>query len=50
MPKVPEIIDTRSGIKLFGKVIKSIVFTTDICIIRNVNADGDCGISVYTDH
>ena len=48
MLKVPEIIDTCSGIKLFGKVIKSIVFTTDICIIRNVNADAVIAVYPFT--
>ena len=43
-----EIIDTCSGIKLFGKVIKSIVFTTDICIIRNVNADAVIAVYPFT--
>lgn len=48
MLKVPEIIDTCSGIKLFGKVIKSNVFTTDICIIRNVNADAVIAVYPFT--
>ncbi len=48
MLTVPEIINTCSGIKLFGKVIKSIVFTTDICIIRNVNADAVIAVYPFT--
>ena len=48
MLKLTEIIDTCSGIKLFGKVIKSIVFTTDICIIRNVNADAVIAVYPFT--
>ena len=46
MLKVPEEIQQASGIRVMGKLIKSIVFTTDICIIRNVNADAV--IAVFT--
>lgn len=35
--RVPEIILEASGIKIFGKLIRSIIFTTDIAIIRNTN-------------
>lgn len=45
MLHVPNVIENCSGIKIFGKLIKSIVFSTDISIIRNVNADAI--ISVY---
>lgn len=45
MIKVPEVIEECSGIKFFGKTIKSIVFSTDISILRNVN--GDAVIAVY---
>lgn len=48
MLKVPEVIESCSGIRLFGKVIKSIVFTTDICIIRNVNADAIIAVYPFT--
>ena len=36
--KMPEIIRQASGIKIFGRKIKSIIFTTDIAIIRNTDA------------
>ena len=36
--KVPEVIMEASGIKIFGKLIRSIIFTTDIAIVRNTNA------------
>lgn len=36
--RVPSVIDECSGIMVFGKRIKSLVFSTDLCIIRNVNA------------
>lgn len=36
---VPEEIYKASGIKIFDKRIKSLLFTTDLAIIRNSNAD-----------
>lgn len=43
---VPEIISEKSsGIKINEKLIKSLVFTTDIAVIRNMN--GDAVIAVY---
>ncbi len=43
--KVPKVIRQASGIQIFGKQIRSIIFTTDIAIIRNTNADAV--IAVY---
>lgn len=48
MLKVPESIYKASGIKIFGKRIKSLVFTTDVCIIRNVNADAIIAVYPFT--
>jgi 2-keto-3-deoxy-6-phosphogluconate aldolase len=48
MLKVPESIYRASGIKVFGKRIKSLVFTTDVCIIRNVNADAIIAVYPFT--
>lgn len=48
MLKVPESIYRASGIKIFGKRIKSLVFTTDVCIIRNVNADAVIAVYPFT--
>lgn len=48
MLRVPDIINTCSGISIFGKLIKSIVFTTDVCIIRNVNADAVIAVYPFT--
>jgi len=45
---VPEEINSVTGIKLFGRLIKSLVFTTDICIIRNVNADAVLAVYPFT--
>ena len=43
---VPEIIrELATGIRINEKLIKSLVFTTDIAIIRNMN--GDAVIAVY---
>ena len=42
MLKVPEVIAQASGIQIFGKKIRSLVFSTDVSIIRNVNV-----IAVY---
>ncbi len=39
MVRVPQVIDQASGIRIFGKLIKSLVFTTDVAIIRNCNAN-----------
>ena len=48
MLKIPESIYRASGIKVFGKRIKSLVFTTDACIIRNVNADAIIAVYPFT--
>lgn len=45
MVKVPAVIEQVSGILVFGKLIKSLVFTTDVAIIKNCNANAV--ISVY---
>ena len=46
--KVPECIRACSGIVIFGKRIKSLVFTTDVSIIRNVNADAVIAVYPFT--
>ena len=46
--RVPEVIRECSGIKIFGKRIKSLVFTTDVAIIRNVNADAVIAVYPFT--
>lgn len=45
MVKVPEVIGECSGIEVFGRLIRSVVFTTDVSIIANCN--GDAVIAVY---
>lgn len=46
--RVPEAIKECSGIEVFGKKIKSLVFSTDISIIRNVNADAVIAVYPFT--
>lgn len=46
--RVPEVIRECSGITIFGKRIKSLVFTTDVAIIRNVNADAVIAVYPFT--
>lgn len=48
MLKVPECISSASGIRIFGKRIRSIVFTTDVGVIRNVNADAVIAVYPFT--
>lgn len=48
MLQVPNEISLCSGIRIFGKRIKSIVFTTDVSIIRNVNADAVIAVYPFT--
>ena len=45
---VPEAIYECKGIKLFGRRIKSIVFSTDVSIIRNCNADAVIAVYPFT--
>lgn len=48
MIEIPEAIRKCSGIVIFGKRIKSIVFTTDVAIIRNINADAIIAVYPFT--
>lgn len=45
---VPEVIYQCSGIRLFGRRIKSILFSTDVSIIRNSNADAVIAVYPFT--
>ena len=36
---MPHCISKCSGIRVFGRRIKSLVFSTDVAIIKNINAD-----------
>lgn len=46
--RVPEAIYQASGILVFGRRIKSLVFSTDLCIIRNCNADAIIAVYPFT--
>lgn len=48
MIRVPKEIDEASGIRIFGKLIRSIVFTTDVAIIRNCNANAVIAVYPFT--
>ena len=48
MIRVPKEIEEASGIRIFGKLIRSIVFSTDIAIIRNCNANAVIAVYPFT--
>lgn len=48
MIKVPEVIREASGIIVLGKRIKSLVFSTDVAVIRNTNADAIMAVYPFT--
>ena len=45
---VPEIINECSGIRVFGQLLKSFLFSTDIAIIRNTNANAIIAVYPFT--
>ncbi len=48
MIEVPRCIAQASGIRVFGRRIKSLVFTTDVAIVRNINADAVIAVYPFT--
>lgn len=46
--ELPDVIRDASGIRIFGKRLKSFVFTTDVAIIRNTNADAVIAVYPFT--
>ena len=48
MIKIPTCISECSGIRFFGRRIKSLAFTTDVAIIRNINADAIIAVYPFT--
>ena len=50
--EMPPEIRQASGIVIYGRRIKSLVFTTDLAIIKNCNADADTDVQdgVYLLH
>ena len=45
---LPHCISECSGIRIFGKRIKSIAFSTDVAIIKNINADAVIAVYPFT--
>tara|TARA_R110002051_G_scaffold127873_4_gene201523 strand:- start:11019 stop:11681 length:663 start_codon:yes stop_codon:yes gene_type:complete len=45
---VPEIIQECSGIRVFGQLLKSFLFSTDVAIIRNTNANAIIAVYPFT--
>lgn len=48
MIELPSSVREASGILILGKRIKSLVFTTDVAIIRNTNADAVIAVYPFT--
>lgn len=48
MITLPDIIYRASGIKVLGKRIKSLIFTTDVAIMKNNNAQATIGVYPFT--
>ena len=48
--RLPHCIRECSGIRIFGMRIKSIAFTTDVAIIKNINADAVIAVYPYRIH
>lgn len=46
--EAPGIIRKCSGIKIFGKRVKSIMFSTDVAMIKNTNADAIMAVYPFT--
>lgn len=48
MIELPSVIREASGIKIFGKRLKSFLFSTDVAVIRNTNADAIIAVYPFT--
>ncbi len=46
--KVPEVIRQATGIYIFGKRLRSFLFSTDVAIIKNTNADAIIAVYPFT--
>ena len=46
--RVPPVIRECGGIVIFGRRIKSAIFTTDVCIVRNTDADAVLAVYPFT--
>lgn len=45
---IPTVIEKASGIRVNGKLIRSLVFSTDVAIIKNINADAIIAVYPFT--
>ncbi|SDZ21406.1 hypothetical protein SAMN05660462_02244 [Proteiniborus ethanoligenes] len=45
---IPTVIEKASGIRVNGKLIRSLVFSTDVAIIKNINADAVIAVYPFT--
>lgn len=45
---VPEVINNCTGIRVFGQLLKSFIFSTDVAIIRNTNANAIIAVYPFT--
>jgi len=50
MVMVPEVINEASGIRVFGRTLKSFVFTTDVATILYCNADAVLAVYPFSPH
>lgn len=48
MIELPQVIRNATGIRVFGKRLKSFVFSTDVAVIRNTNADAIIAVYPFT--
>ena len=48
MISIPACISRCTGIRVFGRRLKSLVFTTDVAILRNINADAVIAVYPFT--
>lgn len=46
--KMPKAIWRASGIKIYGRLIRAVIFTTDVAIIANTNADAVLAVYPFT--
>lgn len=45
---LPQCISECSGIRIFGRRIKSLAFSTDVAIVKNINADAIIAVYPFT--
>lgn len=48
MIEIPKAVENASGIRVNGKRIRSLVFTTDVAVIKNINADAIIAVYPFT--